>query len=397
MEDVMTNRFWMLALMAISFTGCYTSFTPREYEQESYGQYDENYYESPETAAYYDSLDFLDEEYLYDDPQEITIINNYPPEWGWDYYSPVYVSVGYSPWGRYYDPFYDSYCSPYYTPYYRPYYSGIYVYGDYYYGGYGSSYYPSDTKYRNNTRHWTSLRNNGGRHVANRGREASRGTSTGRSNTQFSDNIIAKGFDLDRDLRVTRTTGRSGSSTVTRTTGLRTASIRKSGEIKTADRKTDIYRRRISKTTKDKIVRKDRIRTSKSESQRVTKRSQVSSRTKKSSSTKNRSKRVYSSNNTSKRSSDASRSYHRPSTRSSNRSSNVSQSTRNSKSTSQSYSSPSRSSSRNSSSTRSSYSGNSGSSSRSSVSRSSGSSSRSSGNSSSRSSSSSKSSSRGRR
>ncbi|MDA3861521.1 MAG: hypothetical protein PF445_09875, partial [Melioribacteraceae bacterium] len=171
----MKNRFWVLALIGISFTGCYTSFTPREYEEESYGQFDENYYESPEVVEYYYSLGFLEEEYYDEAPQEITIINNYPPEWGWDYYAPVYVSVGYSSWGRYYDPFYDPYCSPYYTPYYRPYYSGGYVYGDSYYsGGYGNNYYPSDVRYRND-KHWTSLRNNGGRHTANRDRNVSRG------------------------------------------------------------------------------------------------------------------------------------------------------------------------------------------------------------------------------
>ncbi len=367
------NKLWILALLAISFTGCYTSFAPRDYEQESYGKFNEDYYNQPEVAENYDSLDFLDEDYLYSDPQVITINNNYPPDWAWDYYSPSYVSVGYCNWGGFYDPFYDPYWGPYYGRYNNPYYGGnIYVYGDAYFGGsYGSSYYPSQTRYRTTRSHWTNLRDNGGRKVASRdGRtngRGGRGTIDKRNGGTTRTREI-KGFDLDRDLRVTRNSG-SGSVSRTRKTGLRNASIRKSGEVKTARRKTDLERRRISNRTKEQVVRNKPKRNS--ESQRVTKRSKVQNRSRSAARTETRSKRTYSSSGTSKsrNSRGSSRSYHPPSSRSSNRSSNVTQSQRNS------------GASRSNSSSRSSYRA-----SRPSVSRSSSSSSRSSGSSSSRSS-----------
>ena len=399
----MKNRFWILALLAISFTGCYTSFAPRDYEQESYGNFNEDYYNSPEIVSNYDSLDFLDEEYFYEEPQEITIVNNYPPEWAWDYYSPVYVSANYGYWGGFYDPYYG----PNYGSYYPPYYGGnICVYGDAYfggsyYGGYGNSYYPSQTRNRKNRSHWTSLRNNGGRRVANVSRDRGTNGNTSRGNTDKRDRETyqakeIRGFDLDKDLRVARNSGNSSSSK-NRDTGIRTASIRKSSEAKTARRTSDLDRRRVTNKTKEQVKRTTSRTKRSNESRRVTKRTTVSNSNRSAKTSQTRSKRIYSSSGTSKNrnSSGSSRSYHTPTTRSSNRSSNVSKSQRNSGS-SRNHSTSSNSS-RSSSSSRSSYSTPSRSTSRPSVSKSSSSSSRSSRSSSSKSSSSSNKSSRGRR
>ncbi len=393
-----TNKLWILALLAISFTGCYTSFAPRDYEQKSYGEFSEDYYNQPEVTAKYDSLDFLDEDYLYNNPEVVTINNNYPPNWAWDYYSPV--SIGYCNWGGFYDPFYDPYWGPYYGHYNNPYYGGnVYVYGDAYfgsyYGGYGSSYYPSQTRYRTNRSHWTNLRNNGGRRIASRERRTDRNNHAGTTRNGTTRTREIRGFDLDRDLRVARNSG-SSSTSRTKNSGVRTAGIRRGSDVKKAHRTSDLERRRVSERTKKQIKRNTKNQTRSYREKRVTRSNNVSRSARTSQA---RSKRVYSSGRTSTtRNSGSSRSYHKPSSRSSNRSSNVTQSRRNSGST-RSYSTP-RSSTRSSSSSRSSYSSpsrSSSSSSRSSVSRSSSSSSRSSGGRASRSSRSSSRSSRGRR
>ena len=336
----MKNKLWILALVGISLTGCYTSFVPRDYEEESYGTLQDAYYESDEYDTNYDTLDYVDDEYIYEDPRDITIINNYPPEWGWDFYSPVYVSSRYNYWGISYDPFFDPYYGPYYSPYYRPYYSS-YVYWDYYYGPYynNSSYYPSDVRYRNQS-HWTSLRNTGGRTSVVRSRDNVNSSSNRVWKRDF-DSREVKGFDLDRELRATRSSGSSGASvTTTRNEGTRTASIIKNDEVKTVQRKTsDLERRRISTKAidKDLIKSKNESRTvnnQKVKKETTTKRNYSSSSK---SSSQNRTKRVYSSTSSSK-SNTATRSYYKPSSRSNNsRSSSVSQSSRNS-GTSQRYS-----------------------------------------------------------
>lgn len=401
------SRYLLIALLAISFTGCYTSFVPRDYEEESFGSFDQNYndnydenyndiyYDSNEVVADIDSMDYYDEEYLYEDPQQITIINNYPNEWGWDYYPRVYVNNGFSHCG-FYDPFYDAFCGPYYYPYYRPYYSGVYLYGDVYYDSYygGSSYYPSEVRYRRNRSHWTSLRNNGGRNTSSRERDINRGTLS-KTDSRNSDTREARGFDLDKDLRVTRSSGTSSSS-ATRNSGLKIASLRKNSDDEartTVRKKTDLERRRVTDVTKDKLSKKETLNSSRRENQRVTKKTRVN-RTKRAPNTQNRSKRVYSSSGTSKSKSStgSSRSYYKPPSRSSSKTYSKPKSSRKSGSNSRSYSSSG-------SSSKSNVSNSSGSSSRSSVSssRSSGSSSRSSSSRSSSSSSSSRGSSKGRR
>ena len=87
----MRHRLILIALIAITFTGCYTSFAPRDYEEESFGQMDNFYYDSSEVAMYDDSSEYYypEEEIYYSDPiQEVTVINNYGPDWGWGYSSP---------------------------------------------------------------------------------------------------------------------------------------------------------------------------------------------------------------------------------------------------------------------------------------------------------------------
>ncbi len=219
----MKYRFLVLALIAITFTGCYTSFSPRDYEEESYGQMDNYYYDSSDVAMNEDSSEFYypEEEFYYDDPlQEVTVINNYGPDWGWGYYSPFYTSI-YTSYGCY-DPFYDPYYGPYCYPYYTPYYG--HGYGSFYGGyGYGSGYnnYPSSVRYRTNRRHWTSLRNNGGRSVVTRGRDANRGGTLNKETFTRDNARTIKGFDLDRDLRVSKlaTSSRSINKSGIRTAG----------------------------------------------------------------------------------------------------------------------------------------------------------------------------------
>ena len=297
----MKNKLWIIVLVGISFTGCYTSFAPRDYEEETYGNLEDAYYDSDEYDSDYDTLDYYDEEYMYENRQDITIINNYPSEWGWDYYSPVYVTGRYNYWGAYYSPFYD----PYYDPYYRPYYSS-YIYWDSYYGPYYSNnYYPSDTRYRNKS-HWTSLRNSGGRTSVTRGRDVRNDSQAGLSkrNDDFRD---VRGFDLDRELRTTHSSGSSagsssGSSAVstTRNAALKTAVISKEGETKTVKKKTtDLERRRISTKTIDGELFKAKVESRNSKTQNIEKRKTTLKKDySTSSSSQNRSKRVYSSKRT---------------------------------------------------------------------------------------------------
>ncbi len=114
---------------------------------------------------------------------------------------------------------------------------------------YSNNYYPSDTRYRNKS-HWTSLRNSGGRTSVTRGRDVRNNSQDGLSkrNDDFRE---VQGFDLDRELRATHSSGSSAVST-TRNGALKTASISKEGETKTVKKKTtDLERRRISTKTID--------------------------------------------------------------------------------------------------------------------------------------------------
>lgn len=384
----MKNRFWVLALISISFTGCYTSFAPKDYEEDSYGQMDNYYYDSSDVAMYEDSSDFYypEEEFYYDDPvQQVTVINNYGTDWGWGYspfYQNAYTSYGY--YNPFYDPYYAPYCYPYYGPYYGHGYGSIYI--GYGYGS-GSYNYPSSVRYRTNRSHWTSFRNNGGRALVTRSRDANRGGTPNNDIRTRDEFRKIKGFDLDRDLKVSKV---ASSSRSINKSGLRTAGYsRDSDSRKKVKRTTDLERRRISNKSKNnEVIQESKDR----RTHGVAKRSRIDNNNR---SNSKRSKRVYSSkrdsksNNSSKTSS---RTYYKPRNKS-GKSSNVSNSSRGRKSNSSGYSSSrsgrskssSYSSSRNtsrSSSSRSSVSRSSGSSSsRSSVSRSSGSSSsRSSGN-----------------
>ncbi len=377
----MKNRFWLLALIAISFTGCYTSFAPRDYEEDSYGQMDNYYYDSSDVAMNTDTSEFYypEDEFYYGNPvQEVTVINNYGYDWGYSspYSSRIYTSYGcYDP---FYDPFYDPYCYPYYRPYYAYGYGSIYV-G--YSHGYGYYNYPSSVRYRANRSHWTSVRNNGGRHEVSRTRDANRGRSLEKDINTRDQYRTVKGFDLDRDLRVSKIASNSSSGRSSNKSGLRTAGYTRDGNSKSkAKRTTDLERRRISTKSKNNEAIGSSKSSKEQRTQRVSKRSKVSNNSKTAS---KRSKRVYSSKRVSKSNNASrtpSRTYYKPPSRSSS-SSKVSKSSRSSSSKSSGYSS-SRNTSR-SSSSRSSVSRSSGSSSsRSSVSRSSGRSSSSSGSSS---------------
>ncbi|MBU0473469.1 MAG: hypothetical protein KKF62_04845 [Bacteroidetes bacterium] len=342
---MMKNRLWIIPLFSLSLTGCYTSFVPRDYEQESYGNlgyYSDEINADNDSLEYYDdSSEYYDDEYAGEDEENITIINNYSPGWGWDNY-PVYINTGFNYCG-FYDPFYDPYWGPYYYPYYNPYYGGnIYVYGDAYWGSGGSWYYPSQTKYRTERSHWTSLRNNGGRVSTSRDRNSDVVTDK-RTGTRVNE---TRNFDLDRDLRVTRSSGSSVSSSTSKNNRLKTAVIRKDGEVRTTARKTtDLEKRRIDSKNINKDVEREKIVTKKSSSQTVTKKANVQYKTRSNSSTQNRSKRVYSSSESSdnSKSTTSSRSYYKPSS-SSNKSSSVSRKTKSSESTSRNYTPPSSSS-----------------------------------------------------
>jgi len=364
----MKNIKWIVALIGISLTGCYTSFVPRDYEEDSFGQFDDNYYydDTEDVALNADTSEFYyPEEFYYDDyNQGLTVINNYGTDWGWGYNSPFY-SNHYTSYG-YYDPFYDPYYNPYYYPY-GPYYGSYYGYGGYY-SGYGYYNYPSSVRYRTNRSHWTGLRNNGGRAVVTRSRDVNRGRAGDRETFVRDESRTIRGFDLDRDLQVSKIASNSRSSNKT---GLRTAGYTRDSNSKVkAKRTTDLERRRISNQSKNKeVIRKSKVSNEK-RTQRVTKKSRFVNNKNKSNS--RRSIRVYSSNKVSKNKNSgrtSSRTYYKPPSRSSKKS-KISKPSRGSNSNSSSYSSSrnkSRSSSSHSSVSRSSGS----SSSRSSVSRSS--------------------------
>jgi hypothetical protein len=280
----------MIALLAISFTGCYTSFSPRDYEEDSYGQMNESYYGTPETAEYIDSSEyFYPEEEYYEEPvQSVTVINNYSPDWGWGYTSPYYSNF-YPSYG-----YYDFYYDPFYSPYYSPYDGGnIFVYGDAYFGGgyYGGiSHYPSSVRYRTNRSHWTNLRNTGKRNTStsrSRGIAVSSGRTSTREPFTRDEFLTVKGINLDKDMQVSRIASRGNSSS---NSGLRTASISRSidgNKKRVVKRTTDLDRRRISTN------RNGEIRSTKYQStQRVTQSKKNKKRIYKESTSNKRSKRV---------------------------------------------------------------------------------------------------------
>ena len=312
----MINRFLIIALLALSFTGCYTSFSPRDSEEESYGQMNESYYGAPEVAEYIDSSEYYTTEYYDDQPGGVTVINNYAPDWGWGYEPYSYSSFGFYPSYGFYSSYYDPFCTPYYTPYYG---GNVFVYGDAYFGGgyYGGiSPYPSPVRYRTNTSHWTSLRNTGGRSVSttrSRGR-ATVGRRTSESQTR-NDFLAVRGVDLDRDLDVSRIASRDG---VSRSSATRT---RNNNGTRVAKRTTDLERRRISTSRNNsKVVRSNK----KSHVQRVTQSKKPTKRVRNRATSQKRSKRVYSSKRSGQsRSSNksSSSSYYKPSRKSSSSSS----------------------------------------------------------------------------
>ncbi len=361
----MKNIKWIVVLIGISLTGCYTSFAPRDYEEDSYGQFDNDYYDSEEVIVNSDTSEFYyPEELYYDDTyQGLTLINYYGNDWGWGYNSSFYPSF-YTLYG-YYDPFYNPYYSPYYYPYYGHHHGhggNYYIYGDYY-SGYGYYNYPSSVRYRTNRRHWTSLRNNGGRSVVTRSRDVTRQRTPSREINNRDEFRPVKGLNLDRDLQVSKI---ASSGRAKNKSGLRTAGYTRDSNSKAkVKRTTDLERRRVSSKLKNnEVIRKSKV-SNENRNQRVTKKSRIVNNNK---SNSKRSKRVYSSNRVSKSKNSgrtSSRTYYKPQS-SSRKKSKVTGSSRSSSSNSSSYSNTSRSSS-----SRSSVSRSSGSSSRSSVSRSS--------------------------
>ena len=272
----MKNKFWIIALLAISFTGCYTSFVPRDYELESYENYgDENYYAENDTVVY------LDENDNYDSEDNTIIINNYPDQWSWGYGQSIHL--GYYVYDPFYNPYYDPYWGPYYSsyysPFYDPYYGGnVYVYGDFYWGSNYSDYnYPSSTRYRNDRNHWTNLRNNGGRVSVSRDGNTNTNIADDRNTFDRLDKV--REIDLDGGLRVTRPT--TSASGVTKTADVKTSTIRKNGESKTVTRKTtDLERRRVSDKIIDKGSNRESIETQNQNKQKVTKKSDIIYKTK---------------------------------------------------------------------------------------------------------------------
>ncbi len=349
----MINRFLIIALLAFSFTGCYTSFSPRDYEEESYGQMNESSYGAPEVAEYIDSSEYYSTEEYYDEPiGGVTVINNYVPDWGWGYEPYSYSSFGFYPSYGFYNSYYDPFCTPYYTPYYG---GNVFVYGDAYFGGgyYGDvSPYPSPVRYRTNTSHWTGLRNSGGRSIATT--RSRKETTTGRTTheSQTRNNFLTvRGVNLDRDLEVSRIASRDG---VARSSATKTRSDNGRRVVK---RTTDLERRRIrTGRNNSKIVKSNKS----SHEQRVTQSKKPTKRVRNRTTSNKRSKRVYSSKKSGRKSNSrksSSSSYYKPSKKSSSNSSRSSSPQRSSvsRSSHSSSSRPSvnRSSSRSSSSSRS--------------------------------------------
>lgn len=321
----MKSKYWIIALLAISFTGCYTSFVPRDRELESYENYeDENTYSEGE-SEYWDDNDNSD---------EVVIIVSDP------FFSPYY--------DPFYNPYYDPFWGPYYYPYYGPVIGGSYfVYNDFYCDSYYyNDYYPSTTRYRNDRSHWTNLRNNGGRISVSRDRisDFNNPIDVTRNKVDSRTNVDRVG-DVDlNNLGVSRT----GSATSTRTADIKTSTIRKDGEVKISTRKTtDLDRRRVS----DRIIKEksnnERIETQSSK-QKVIREADVNYKPREVAPTQNRSKRVYSSSESSGSSSSASSSFYR------NPSSSKTSSSSNNDNSEVKSSRPTTSSSRNTSSERSS-------------------------------------------
>jgi len=358
----MKNIMLVLIAIAFSFTGCYTSFSPRDYEEERYGELSDGYYDSSYVAENIDSSDYYYPEDDYNVPsQGLTVINNYSSS-AWDIFPPMFAAstiYGYGYSAGYYDPFYDPYYYPSYYPY-SPYYGGnLYVYGDAYFGNsYYNGFNPAPVRYRNRSYFYANVRNSGGRGVVVKTRDRRRPITDSRDRSY---NYAAlKGFDLDRDLTVSKSTSRVRSSSSSK---IRTASIIRDNGSK-AKKVSDLERRRIKGTSRGNVAVRRHITKNDSRTQRVVKRRTLNKTKKYSSNTSsNRSKRVYSNNN----SRSSSSSYYRPSRSSSSRN-RTSVSGNTSRSRNSSYNS--RSSSR-SSVPRSSVRSHFGSSSRSSVSRSS--------------------------
>jgi len=205
-----TKILFSLIAISFSFVGCYTSFAAREYEEDTFGQTEENA-QADSMIVFEDESGNLDTVYLYAGNYEevteepvpsATVINNY-----YDYnecwfggfygYPRFYYPVSYY---SCYDPYYyDPYC----YDYYRPYYGGnIYVSTDLYVGHYsgGNYYIPSTVRYRTQQSHWTNLRNNdGGRKTSRKSRDSYRNLVA--SNNTRSAGVLSKGIDIDRDIR----------------------------------------------------------------------------------------------------------------------------------------------------------------------------------------------------
>ncbi len=357
----MKNGLWIFVLfVAISFTGCYTSFSPRDAESEAYGKLSKGFYDSPDIASAYDSLDFEEygsvEEYPQND-NDVTVVNNYYGD-SWDspplYYNDYSFSGGFGFYGAYYDPFYSSYYSPFHTVYYPNYASSyINVYGDAYFGWYSPNYYggryfsPSPVRYRTyqvassyNT--GSSLRNTRGRTTLSRRSRNTSGGMVSRTGNYASVNSASrlKGFDLDRDLVVTKRVNNSEKISGS----LRNAGITKTDNARSVSkRSTSLSRRRIAGEKGYRILAS---RSSSRAAKRTYGRTHPQS-VKNKKVNKSRSKRTYSSSRSSGSRNSSSRSYYRPPSRSSNRTPSVSGSSRGSRS-GRSYSgsrSPSRSSS----------------------------------------------------
>lgn len=215
LEDKMKTKIFMsLIALSMTFTGCYTSFATREYEEEEFGQMAQ--YAEPDSMIVYEDEDGnLDTVYVYaenskefstEPVQNLTVVNQYYDNSGYLYggyyaYPRVYsVRSPYYCWDPYWcDPFYyDYYCSPYYVGLYV----GVSYSCGYYSGGY---YYPSKERYRTQTSHWTSLRNNDSQRTVSRttgekSRDAYRNLSVA-SRSSGSPSVLSKGADLDRDLQ----------------------------------------------------------------------------------------------------------------------------------------------------------------------------------------------------
>ncbi len=265
-----TRIILSLIALSFSFVGCYTSFAAREYEEETYGQVEEN---APVDSmiVFEDENGNLDTVYLYaenyaevnEEPvQDVTVINNYYDDGGcWfggfygspRFYHPVSYYSYYDPY--YYDPFWYDYYQPY------PYYGGnVFIYGDLYVGHYnGYNYYPSAERYRTSQSHWTNLRNNdGGRSTTRKSRDSYRDLPV--VSRTGGNSILGKGINLDRDMKNINVSKRRTELASLNDGGIRKANLeitdrvlRKDNEVKRASTKSE-------KTTKTrKIVKRESV------------------------------------------------------------------------------------------------------------------------------------------